>query len=367
MNYLVLRKGVKKLRKLNSAFAILLIAFTAVNAQSTDPVGYVNLKISAGSGGVKKLTYLSFPLLDKDPAITGKTAGTITEVTSTTINDQNAGWAVGALSAPATPYLIGITSGTAAGRIFHIASSAATAGAVGAAGSANTATQVTISTLDTGSGIDLAAVGVKVGDSYQIYACDTLGSLLPLSAGILSGASVGVSDSVLVVVNGSANTYWYSSTLARWTKSGVGNPDASNTPILPNMGIAYSRLANTDINLTAIGTVPSIARKVQIKNSGLTLLAVYFPADTTISSLGLQNLSGWVTHATSANTADKIVVVSSGTASTYWYTGSNWKKSGVGSPNSDITVIPVGAMVYVNKVGTFSGYSTFTQVLPYTL
>jgi len=365
MNYVVLRKGVKKLRKLNSAFAILLIAVTAVNAQSvSEAVGYVNLTITAGTGSAKKSTYLSFPLLDKDPAIAGKTAGTITAVTSTTITDENAGWAAGALSAPATPYLIGITSGTAAGRIFHIASSATTAGAVGAAGSANTATKVTISTLETASGIDLTTVGVAAGDSYQIYACDTLGSVLPKTVGVLTGVSAAASDSVVIVYNGLSGTYWHNGT--NWKKSGFGAPDADNTPILPNYGITYSRLPASSITLTAIGTVPSIARKVQIKNSGITLLAAYFPTDTTLSSLGLQNLAGWVANS-AVTTADKVVVVVGGAGSTYWYNGTTWKKSAFGFPNANLDSIPIGATVYINKYGTGSGFTTFSQALPYTL
>ena len=366
----VFMKETTNMKKLNLSLAILALAAMSVNAQTvnSDPVGYVTVKIIAGTGTTKKLSYISLPLLDKDLPITGKTRGTLTGVTSTTLTDSSAGWAAGALSSPAAPYLIAITSGIGAGKTFHIASNATTGGAVGASASANTATSVTISTLDTGSGIsDLVAAGVVAGDSYEIYGCDTLSSALgsPSTTGITSGSTATAADTVVTVINGTASTYFHNGT--RWTKNFAGNPDASNVPLLPNLGFSYSRLGNTDIVLSPVGSVPTIARKVQIKNAGLTLLSVYYPADATLASLGLQNTPGWTGNTLSA-LADKVVLVSStGSASTYWYSGVRWQKVFAGNPAADTTVIPAGAMVYINKVGTATGFSTFTQALPYTL
>ena len=363
-------KETPNMKKLNLSLAILALAAMSVNAQTvnSDPVGYVNVAIAAGTGTAKKLSYIAFPLLDKDLPITGKTRGTLTGVTATTLADSTAGWTAGALSAPAAPFLIGIKSGTAVGRIFHIASNATTGGAVGAAASANTATSVTISSLETGSGIsDLVAAGVAVGDSYEIYGCDTLSGVLgsPSTTGVLSGASAGVADSVVLVVNGSASTFFHNGT--RWTKVTVGSPDASNTPLLPYYGLSYARLAASPIALTAVGSVPTIGRKTQIKNSGLTLLGQYFPSDSTLLSSGLHLTPGWTSNASSA-LADKVVLVSStGAASTFWYSGTGWKKVTVGSPSADTQVIPTGAMVYVSKYGTASGFSTYALGLPYTL
>jgi hypothetical protein len=354
------------MKKLNVALAILVAAVMAGNAQSTVPVGYVNVKIAAGTGTAKKVSYVSLPLLDKGFSITGKTQGTITGVTSTTITDSTAGWTAGGLSSPDTPFLIGITSGTATGRIFHIASSASTFGAV--SGTPNTATAVTISSLDTGSGItDLAAAGVAVGDSYEIYACDTLSSALgsPATTGVRSGATVAAADSVVLVVNGTAVSYFHNGT--RWSRVALGTPDASNVPLLPNYGFAYSRLGNTEINLTAIGSVPTTARKLQIKNSGVSLLAQFFPVDSTLQSIALQNTPGWVSNAT-ATLADKVVLVNSaGVSSTYFYNGTGWKRVALGTPAADTTAIPAGSMIFINKLGTTPGYSTLSQALPYTL
>ena len=362
-------KETPNMKKLNLSLAILALAAMSVSAQTanTDPVGYVNVKITAGTGTAKKLSYISLPLLEKDLAITGNKRGTLTGVTSTTLTDSSAGWVAGALSAPATPCLIAITSGSAVGRTFLIASSATTGGAVGATASANTATSVTISSLDTGSGIpDLVAAGVAAGDSYEIYGCDTLSTALgsPSTTGVVSGSAAATADSVVLLYNGSASTYIHNG--VRWTKVAFGNPDASNTPLLPYYGFSYSRIGNTEITLTVTGSVPTIARKVQIKNSGITLLGKYFPSDSTLSSLGLQSTPGWVSNIASA-AADKIVLVGSGAASTYWYNGTEWKRVAFGNPNANTTVVPAGAMIYINKVGTASGYSTLSQPLTYTL
>jgi len=366
----VFMKETTNMKKLNLSLAILALVAISVNAETvnTVPVGYVTVTITAGTGTAKKLSYISLPLLDEGFSITGKTQGTITGVTATTITDSTAGWIAGGLSAPANPYLIGITSGTAVGRVFHIASNATTGGAVGASASANTATSVTISTLDTGSGIsDLAAAGVAVGDSYKIYGCDTINSVLgsPATTGVLSGASASVADSVVLIINGTASTFFHNGT--RWTKVTVGSPDASNTPLLPYYGLSYARLGASPVTLTALGSVPTVGRKTQIKNSGLTLLGQYFPSDSTLLSSGLHLTPGWTSNASSA-LADKVVLVSStGAASTFWYSGTGWKKVTVGSPSADAQVIPAGAMIYVSKFGTASGFSTYALGLPYTL
>lgn len=145
----------------------------AQTTATTDPVGFVTVGITAGTGSAKRNTLFSVPLLETE-SIQGQIAGTITGVTASTISNSNAGWAAGALSQPATPYLIQITSGAAEGRLFLISSSTNTGGAV--AGTANTATTVTVSSVDS-TQVDLSSLGIVAGtDTYKIYACDTLSS-----------------------------------------------------------------------------------------------------------------------------------------------------------------------------------------------
>lgn len=356
------------MKLLRSSLAILAASVLSANAQTTvatDPVGFVTLNVTAGTGAAKKNTLFSLPLSESE-AIDGQVAGVITSVTANTIVNANAGWTAGALSDPSTPYLIQITSGAAEGRMFLIASSAATGGAI--AGAANTATEVTVSPVDAVQ-VDLTTLGIVGGsDTYRIFACDTLGSFFgtPVTTGILGGAAAGTADTVIAVVNGSSSTYFYSTTLNRWTKVTLGSPDASNVPLVPYYGIQYSRLGNTALSFVITGEVPAIKRQVAIKNSGPTFLAQYWPADSTLSSLGLQTIPGWQSGAT-VGVADTVILTTAGVASTYFYDGVNWRKVTLGTPNADATPILVGTTVLISKKGVSAGYSTLNQALPYSL
>lgn len=358
----------RPLTNILSALAALAIAVPTASAQetaTTDPVGFVTVGITAGTGTAKRNTLFSLPLLETE-TITGQVAGTITGVTANAISNSNAGWTSGALSEPASPYLIQITSGAAEGRMFLISSSAATGGAI--AGAANTATQVTISSLDTAQ-VDLTTLGIVVGtDTYKIFACDTLSSFFgtPASTGVQGGTSSANADTIIAVVNGSSSTYFYSTTNIRWSRVALGSPDASNVPLLPYYGIQYARIAATPLSFVVTGAVPTEQRKVAIKNSGPTMLAQYWPADSTLGSLGLQSLVGWQSGS-SASVADTVVLASAGSANTYFYNGTNWKRVALGSPDADTTPIPLGTTVFIIKRGTASGYTTLTQQTPYSL
>jgi hypothetical protein len=360
----------KPLQSPLSLLAALAIAVPTVSAQetaTTDPVGFVTVGVAAGTGSAKRNTLFSLPLLETE-SITGQVAGTITGVTANSISNSNAGWTSGALSNPTTPYLIMITSGPAQGRMFLIASSAATGGAI--AGTANTATTVTVSSVDTAQ-VDLTTLGIRTGtDTYRIFPCDTLSSFFgtPASTGVQGGTSAATADTIVTVVNGSATTYYYNTgvTPNRWSRVGLGSPDSSNVPLLPYYGIQYSRLPSSALSFVITGAVPTINRQVGVKNSGPTLLAQYWPADSTLGTVGLQNLAGWQSGA-SAAAADTVVLTSNGSANTYYYDGSNWRRVGLGGQISNDVVIPVGATVSINKRGSAAGYSTLSQQRPYSL
>jgi hypothetical protein len=103
------------MKHLRSSLIVASLAFAlpaASNAQTTattDPVGFVTVGITPGTGTAKKTTLFSIPLQESE-TITGQVAGAITGVTSNTLVNTNAGWSPGALSAPATPYVIEITA-----------------------------------------------------------------------------------------------------------------------------------------------------------------------------------------------------------------------------------------------------------------
>ena len=352
---------------LAAAFASSVL-LTGVNGQSTttattEPVGFVTVGITAGTGSAKKNTLFSVPLLETE-AIDGQVAGTITGVTASTISNSNAGWTAGALSQPATPYLIQITSGEAEGRLFLISSSANTGGAV--AGTANTGTTVTVSSIDT-TQVNLTTLGIVSGtDTYKIFACDTLSSFFgtPATSGVQGGTAAASADTIVAVSNGVPSTYFYSTTSVKWVKVAFGSPDASNVALLPYYGIQYSRLANTALSFVVTGQVPTQQREVAVKNSGTTVVSQFWPSDTTLGTSGLSTV---VTSGASATLADTVILTANGVVSTYFYNGTNWKKVAFSTPNADTTVLAIGTSMQIVRKGSASGYTTLTQAVPYTL
>lgn len=336
----------------------LTIALPSLHAQTatTDPVGFTTVNITAGTGTAKRNTFFSLPLLEVPTTFTGKVAGTVTSVTATTISDSSANWAAGSLSQAASPYVVMMTSGGAKGAMFLVSSTAP-----------NTATTLTVSSNDTTQVPNLSTLGVATGDTYKIFACDTLSSFFgaPSPSGVLGGASQNSADTIIITVNGSASTYFYSTTLGRWTRVAFGNPSAANVPLLPYYGMQYQRLGNSALSFVTTGSVPTVDRKVQIKNSGVTLLAQYWPAASTLSSLGLQSLPGWA--AGTAQTGDNVLVTSGGSTLTYYYDGTNWRRAAFGNPISNNVEIPIGSAVQLSKKGTAAGYVTLTQTVPYSL
>lgn len=359
----------KTLRLPLAALTASALALSAMPSQATtattDPVGFVTVDITAGTGAAKRNTLFSVPLLEAE-SITGQAAGVITGITANSISNANAGWTPGALSEPATPYLIQITSGAAAGRMFLIASSSSAGGAI--AGTPNTATTVSISSNDSQQ-VDLTTLGIQTGeDTYKIFACDTLSSFFgtPETTGILGGNSAATADSVLAVVNGSASNYFYNTAAnpPRWSRVFVGSPDASNTPLVPYYGVQYGRLANLPLSFVVTGGVPTVPRTVAVRNSGTTLLSQYWPTETTLGSSNLQTV---VTHGASAAVADTVVLTTDGAVNTYFYDGTNWRRVFVGSPISNTTPIPVGATIQIVRKGNDTDFTTLTQSVPYNL
>ena len=343
-----------------------LLAVPVAQAQqtaTTDPVGFVTVGITAGTGTAKRNTLFSVPLMETE-SIAGQVAGTITGVTANTISNSNAGWTAGALSQPATPYLIQITSGAAEGRLFLIASSASTGGAV--AGTANTATTVTVSSVDS-TQVDLSTLGIVAGtDTYKIYACDTLSSFFgtPATTGVQGGTAPANADTIVAVVNGTSSTYYYNTSSSKWVRAVLGSPDSSNVPLLPYYGIQYGRLGNTSLSFVVTGGVPTEPRKVAVKNSGTTILSQFWPVEST---LGTSGLSSVVTAGATASAADTVVLTAGGAASTFFFNGTDWKKVVLGTPTANTNPIPIGTSVQIIRKGTAAGFTTLSQAVPYTL
>lgn len=333
-----------------------LVSLSPLWAQSTTtPVGYITLKVDGGTGSVRKGNLLSLPLavpLKRDGAMTG----TITNVGASTLTNANAGWTPGQLSMVAQPALVRMTSGSAAGSTFLISTA-----------TPNTATTVTIDAKNLTQGA-LNTLGIAAGDQYELLACDTISSFFgtPESTEVYGGANANVADNVVIVTNGASETFFYSTTLNRWTKSGLLPTDATHFPIHPDAGVYYYRLATTGFEIPLPGRVPTTKRIAWIKKSGNTVLANSWPVDTTLNEMGIHGIATWVSHA-SAGSADKVKTITDGVLRTFWHDGANWREETSGSPIADNTVIPAGSAVHITKNGSLTGYTQLEQSLPYSL
>jgi uncharacterized protein (TIGR02597 family) len=347
-------------RTVYTAFATLLLAASTSFAQTatTDPVGFVTVSAVAGTGSARTTSVISYPLLNSE-IIAGQAYGRITDVTANSIINSSAGWSVGELSVAANPYFIRITSGLAKGYTFLISTS-----------TANTATAVTIDPEEAAQ-IDLSALGIVTGasgDTYAIYACDTLSGAFgtPATTGIQGGilSSGEGADVVQLFVSGFWRQYYYNTTLASWRRVGP-NTISDNVPIRPDSAVLYSRLATSTLSLTVIGAVPTSDRKALVKKSGVSFLSNSWPVSLTLGTSGIQLIPGWASSATyDVNTTDIVQLMVNGFWVKYFYSGTNWKRVG---PNttSDSVSIAVGSAFIIEKKGSVAGSSTITQGVPY--
>jgi hypothetical protein len=325
-----------------------------------EPFGFVKLSITAGTGTSKRTTLLSLPLLD-EANITGRASGRITGVTSNTITASGAGWAAGQLSVAATPFLLEITSGDAQGRMLLLATTVA-----------NTVDTVTISPEEITRVGDLRNLGIVAdaqnGSTYRLRPVDTLSSFFgtPGTTLIQGGTSASTADTVTIVLNGTAANYFYSTTLGRWTRVGLGSPDASNVPLLPYAGLQYGRIASTPLEFIVTGKVPSGQRRVAIRNSGPTMLAPFWPVTQTLAGLALQTTPDWTSGA-SPSAADTIVMSSGGSLSTFFHDGTNWRRTGLGTPVANSNAVPIGSSLLINRRGSATNFSTYQHNAPYNL
>jgi len=339
-----------------------LSGVTSSSAQTvaTVPAGAVTVTIAAGTGTVFTQTPFSAPLLTT-VGVAGQANGRITAVGASTITNSAAGWTDSALATLGNPYFINFRSGANAGRMFQI--------------TANTATQLTVNP----QSLDLTTLGFVVGasgDSYEIVQGDTILGILGTTAnGVVGGTSTqfnaGTVDRVLVTdpASGSTFSYYFDTSVSQWRRAGSG-VNQGNLVVSPKSGLNYFRIANTAITLQFLGNAPSTASKHQIPTIGTTIVSNYFPTDTTLAGLNIDNIVGWrkanesgVTVATS----DKVVLRVSGIYYSYWFDASltQWRRAGSSLNQSGVSV-PTGAAIRFVRSGS-SGTSTWDTIRPYAL
>ncbi len=341
-----------------AAIGLIAVSPMPLSAQSvsTTPVGAVTVTIAAGTGTTRTLSVISFPLL-QNGSVDGQMTGRLTAIGSNTFSNGDAGWTAGQLSQAASPYLIQITSGVAAGRTFLLSTS-----------TTNTSTQVTIDG-EEASLVDLTSLGIAVGvsgDTYRLIEADTLSSIFgtPEETGVLGNTSSTTADVIYVLVSGLWRSYYYNTTSGAWLRVGP-NVNSNNVPIRPDALILYSRIAADSITLSLVGSVPNKGRQAIVRNSGLSAMSTSWPVDIMLGDSGIQNIPGWVTSA-DPSTADIVNISVSGLWRAYYHNGTQWLRVGPNSP-SNAVVISAGSGFLLVRKGTATGSVQLEQSLPYSL
>lgn len=352
-----------------TVLALLLFAFALCPAQvraqqpvpaiRTKPFGFIDMTITPAASGYRRTSMLSAPLLNTDPSIpsTGEVkavqdAGTV-EVQPYGVN--NAAIPDAYLSNVSRPFIFHVTSGNLQGAMFLVSSSVK-----------NTNNRITLYD-PSDPGMSLMSSGLRAGDRYKILRCDTISSLFgtPQTSGVVGGISPTNADNIVLISNGAASTYYYSTQFGAWTKVGLGGKNSDNVPILPYQGIQYSRVSTNQMSIRLAGEIPTLPRRLKVRTVGSTLLSSFWPVDMSLASSGINQISGW-RMAPVASSADRLTLTFSGVASTYIHDSTGWKKVALSMPSGDGVKMPPGSAVLINRMSGGETYSTWVQAPPYS-
>lgn len=347
-------KSRRSLLILSPLVLALMSSFGWSQEAKTVPVGVVTLNIAAGNGAVRNATVLSFPLKE-NPQITGKVIGTITGVSSTTLTDSSAGW--GTISSSSSPVFIRITSGAAQGRTFRVVS--------------NNSTTITVASSDGASStpVNLSNLGVATGAGYELIQGDTILSVFGQgnSNGVnapLGNANRNFADTIQINVNNSWRLFYYDLAQNSWINFTDEVP-GNDFVIPPDSAVIYNRLAASQLSITVLGVVPSQDRRVVVRDGQTTMISSFWPVPTTLSSLNLQSLPGWVSNV-NPSLADIVQMRIGSSWFSFYHDGTQWMNYTDEIPANNQQV-SVGTGLLIKRKATASGGSVLSQPVPYTL
>jgi uncharacterized protein (TIGR02597 family) len=314
-----------------------LIPADAQTTATTTPVGFITVTVPAAvDASTPSNKAISIPLYN--PADFVSAVASVDSASAFTMT--GATWTANQFAT--TPHFVRIKTGAQVGKFFLIVS--------------NTTNQLTVDTRGAALGTVLA-----VNDTCEIVPANTLGSIFGTTTPMVkTGATVNLADKVFIW-NGSAwDTYYHNG--ANWRKSG-SLANQNNVVIYPDEGLFVARVDTTaPLALTFLGTVPSTAEQSDLAGAGSTFVGNRFPVDLQLVSLGLHLTPNWVSGAT-VDVADKVFVWNGAAWDSYYYNGTNWRKSG-NLANQNTAVIPAGTSLFITRASASA--ATLTQPLPYT-
>jgi len=307
----------------------------AAEAAYTDPSGFTTVTIEPLS-----LNAFSVALRDSKSY-----AEESTSITASTLAQSGASWTADQWTTE--PHLAYITNENGAEEAFLI-------------------TSHTADTLTLSATFDLTS---RYGDGaganarrFMIVKSQTFGSLFGTSSVELQTGSLSTADLFYIWDDGGWVTYYHNAT--NWKKTG-SFANANDDVIFPDEGMFMLRRGAGDLSFVFTGSVPTKPQVSTIPGGELTMLGSRYPVGTTVAQLGLQNLQGWQNG--SVSSGDRFFLWSGGTWLTYYYNGTNWKRSGSFSSVDD-EAIPENAMIFVlRESASASADAGNTHEIPYTL
>jgi hypothetical protein len=346
------------------SLAILVLIAVQSSLATEPPIrtkikGAMAISITPSSGTSQKTTLISAPLLNVDPDIpsTGRISRILSPTAVEILHLAPESVALppdGYLARRTHPFALLMTSGKSTGSMYLVTENKLLTG------------QFTLLNLKdpNNPNMDLGVEGVDEGDNCQLVVVDTISSLLgtPSSTGVLGGNNPREADNLVIVANGSASTHYYSKQRGEWVRVGLGSPSSGHTPILPYYGVQYMRRSSDPLKIQVYGEIPYVARKMKVKPSGITLVASYWPKPISLRSAGFHQIEGW--RSSTSPTADRVMIVTAGQASTYTHDGSAWRKIGIGQPLGDDTSIPAGSAVMLSRFSSSKDPVPFSQPMP---
>jgi hypothetical protein len=293
------------------------------------------------------------PLFDL-PVLTGFASS----VTSNAIGVTNVNWTPNQFANPGTPCFVVIRTGAQAGRALLV---------VG-----NTSNTLTLDVED--APLNTGGFAVAAGaDTIELYQGDTLGSLFGstvdgsgfLSSGLKAGTSMQNADGVQLWIGSGFVTYFFNTAVGTWVQSG-GTTNQNGLILYPDDGMLINRRGPTG-SLTFIGRVPSTRLLTKFPGGTTSVVAIRFPADTTLGGLNYGAPGTWISGS-SASVADTVSVWTGSKWDTYFKNLSNqWIKSNGNGGDQSGLVIRAGSSIRIAKKGSATGSASyFSQALPYT-
>ena len=341
-----------QLRSLISAVALvsLSVGDSLGGPAVSVPVGCMTYPLTSGAT-------ISFgvPLMHL-PAFTG-IASTITP---NSLGVAGANWTPNQFVSGGVVYFVAIRTGPQAGRSLLVLG--------------NTSNSLTLDVEDTP--LNAAGFSVTAGtDTFELFQGDTLGSLFGttadgngnLASGLKGGTSTQNADRIQLFEGTGFNSYIFNTSVGAWVLVNGGASSHNGLILYPDDGMLLTRRGPNG-NLTILGRVPSTRQLTKFPGGTTSVMAIRFPANTTLGGLNFGAPGTWLAGSNST-VADTVSIWSGSKWDTYFKNLNNqWRKANGNGGDQSNLAIRAGTSIRITKKGSATGAASYlSQTLPYGL